>query len=360
LRGALGVEDFVNFKEQVVIGSKLDLFHLTSPSSAQKGFVLIYPDTQNPSRPLAMKELSVENLPKQVELHTHGLGLFEERLFVVNHGYQKGGGERILAFNVQNGGKNDDYKLDYEFSIDFTDIANGALNDVTAISSTEFYVTQYLPFPHPIEGAPIEAYDKLPLMGYLLSPLRLQWTKVFHCQMTPKSLTRSSVTHWKEVCTQIEGASGVMLNGITNDPNQQVFIVDAVTHDVQQYWRDPKSGALELLRIHHLPYSADNAIWSNESIILAGISHLPDCFFKFAEYYQKHPDPPPKGGPTYEGSQCPGHVTVLDPMTGKMETIFQHDGSKLGGISGAVQLQGKHLIVGSFGDDGVLICPIKN
>lgn len=58
------------------------------------------------------------------------------------------------------------------------------------------------------------------------------------------------------------------------------------------------------------------------------------------------------------GHKSPIHASSVDPDTGVVTTHVLHDGSQLGVASSAVFIN-NHFVIGSFADNGILVCPHK-
>lgn len=61
---------------------------------------------------------------------------------------------------------------------------------------------------------------------------------------------------------------------------------------------------------------------------------------------------------SFLGLLSAGHVSSLDPETGKVTVHLTHDGSMLGSASAGIKF-GNHVVMSSWVDDGVLFCPLE-
>jgi hypothetical protein len=86
--------------------------------------------------------VNIEGFPAGISFRPHGTFLFKnETLFVVNHGVDKGG-ERVEVIKVDDmGAEQPKFTHVRGYSLDSP---NNLVNDVAAISETEFYITHCL------------------------------------------------------------------------------------------------------------------------------------------------------------------------------------------------------------------------
>jgi hypothetical protein len=133
------IGDITFTSEGVGIGSIDDtvtLFGINSPSTPQGGFVAITLE------PFAYQPIPVIGFPSDVNLHPHGVYLYQEKwLYAVNFGHSKGG-ERVEVFELV---KAQTMSLKYHRSIQFGDEYIGSLNGLVVLQDGEIYVSVWLP-----------------------------------------------------------------------------------------------------------------------------------------------------------------------------------------------------------------------
>jgi hypothetical protein len=92
--------------------------------------------------------LEIRSWPEEDKFHPHGIYWHSKtnRLYVINHAYDAGGERVEVIITTQ---KKDTIKLKYERSFAFQDKLMGSMNDLVVVGNgNEFYITQWLPFPH--------------------------------------------------------------------------------------------------------------------------------------------------------------------------------------------------------------------
>jgi hypothetical protein len=130
---------------------------------------------------------------------------------VVNHAYDKGGERVDILKTVE---ENDTVKLVYERSLEFPDELLGDLNDLVVIGDgDEFYISQWLPFPH----------DKYSMKDH--SPLGLlktlyYWIWYYNTYIYYVKFDNTGITTLKQVAYRT-----AMWNGIHTD-GKHIFAND--------------------------------------------------------------------------------------------------------------------------------------
>ena len=107
IRGAEGFEDFHLYQNRYFIGgsnNNLKMFEMDFESikEVKNGKIVVFDThTQN------LKLFAVDNFPKEIDFHPHGVYIFNNNLlYVINHAYNFGG-ERIEVIEInQNEGIN--------------------------------------------------------------------------------------------------------------------------------------------------------------------------------------------------------------------------------------------------------------
>jgi hypothetical protein len=100
VRGAIGFEDFHLFEDQYLIGgsnNNLKMFEMNYDTIAEveKGNIAVF-DTKNEN----FKIYQIINFPKDITFHPHGVYLYKNLLYVINHAYSLGG-ERIEVLKIE-------------------------------------------------------------------------------------------------------------------------------------------------------------------------------------------------------------------------------------------------------------------
>lgn len=173
--------------------------------------------------------------PAGVRFHPHGLGLWGDRLFVVNHAYAHGG-ERVDVFQLDR--TNGTLELVYVDVVDLSTMAMGTANDVAPVGPAEFYVTQWSPFQQSRTGSAKTRWTDLrDALYYLLIPI-FRWTHIFHCRGLGENA----------VCQRV-GPAGIAWNGIqaSSDGGKKVYVSDVFDHPrgVHCFDRDLETGKLD-------------------------------------------------------------------------------------------------------------------
>eukprot|EP01126_Amoeba_proteus_P004419 TRINITY_DN11478_c0_g1_i14.p1 TRINITY_DN11478_c0_g1~~TRINITY_DN11478_c0_g1_i14.p1 ORF type:complete len:400 (-),score=48.11 TRINITY_DN11478_c0_g1_i14:257-1456(-) len=357
LRGPLGAEDLIRWGDYVLT-SNLDSLPLwnwpgttdptvSSADSTPQGTIWVIGGL-NSSRP-EIYPATLIDFPKQLALHPHGLGIWKDhegdRLFVVNHAYSNGG-ERVDVFELSQKGST--VFLRYVSHIGFNSCCIGTINDVAPVSRNEFYVTKYLPYSDAITGRRIDSWSKF--RSILYSTVPLKWTSIFFCS----NISGTSETQCKEV-----GPAGGMWNGITSSPDgSTIYVYDLFDRHIFAFERTATND-LVVRRKYFTEYAADNIQYDpvDGRIWYGGMALVGQCVLKWLGDYEHHPGAPRKAR-SPEGHLCPIHSTSLDLNTGEEKHHVIHNGTLLGAASASVRF-GDHVIIGSFVDDGVLLCPYQ-
>jgi len=353
LRGPLGAEDAVKWKD-VVLLSNIDSLPLWSwpgpdlafsnPKAASPGAIWVLRGAKAP----ALEKAEMVGFPEGVPFHPHGLGLLGDVLYAVNHAYENGG-ERIDSFHLslrEDGNVKLTYKATSKFGAEFL----GIVNSVVPVSPTEFYVTKYLPWADNMKGRALDKLSKLRDVLYLTNPFGIKWTHIYYCNV--------KTGHSDQDC-KLVGPPGAMWNGITSSPDgQTVYVYDLGDKAVSVFDR-ATGGDLILKKKLPVPLLGDNIRFdeSDGLIWIGGMAHTGEGF-QYMEDSAHHHNVIPKGGASAGGRIAPGHVSSVDPKTGAVQTHLIHSGRLLGAPSVGIRYQ-DHVILSSFIDDGLIICPVQ-
>ena len=214
------------------------------------------------------------------------------------------------------------------------------------MSPTSLYASVYRAFPDPQYGRkhPRTLTESLNRPLNTLAGLLWKGTYVLFCTFDGSS--RRNATDCRVVA---QGFS--MANGISTDHHAHVvLVVDAVKHKVRVFNRSASSEDGELLHWYdvELQYAADNIEYhhASNSWYLGSILNL-RAALQHSEAF-------------LPGMNSPGGVQRLwfEPSTSSFqsEVLLAHSGRKLSGVSCAVPF-GSKLAMGSWSEDGILLCP---
>lgn len=242
----------------------------------------------------------------------HGIDLIYlenglRELYVVNHPARDQ--HEILIFSV-----NRDHNLTLKKRIRYPELISP--NDIKAISSNQFFVTNDHGSPQSSFMARVEEY-----LG----------------------LARSSVTYF-------DGESGSYLlkgiksaNGITLSSDQQtLYVAEALGRSIKRYSRGGSIREWRFVDKLSVDTAVDNLEWSDSGKLLAG-AH-PKLFD-----FLGHANNPANKSP----SQVININVTTTPMT--FNTLYLNDGTELSGSSVAAMLNGE-MLVGSVFENHLLRC----
>ena len=109
--GPEGPEDMVQWEHFLLISefNLLKVFLIGGPNSAPNGSIWAY-DLEHST----IYKLRIKNFPKNIDFHPHGIDIFGDELYVINHAYKRGG-ERIEVLRITN---SEHLELVYKSSIE--------------------------------------------------------------------------------------------------------------------------------------------------------------------------------------------------------------------------------------------------
>ena len=327
---------------------------LTDPTKAQKGHLYVLNlDANDGHSVVSFRPVELIGRPTEVALHAHGLGRTENIIFVVNHAYGEGG-ERVERYRLEEH-RAERTVLRYDGYVDFTENLNGVMNDVAPTSETDFYVTQYVPFADPLHGRDTSGWAET--LRNIPVALRLPLTRIYHCRL-PLGADQVNAT---DACKPV-GPPAMMYNGITFDPvSSIVYALDLFNKRIIGF-SILRDGGLEKILEVYTPHFGDNIEFDQRTrqIHMGGVHHATQCFEKYLhhlvdQYIADEGNSLPQGA-TRSGHKCASHFTKIDPSTGKVEVVYIHGGELLGAAASAVSNSRGTVVMGSFCDDGVLVC----
>ena len=220
-----------------VVDDRLDLFEFNNVNTTYMGdIILITP------YPLSFRNLPIVDYPEEDNFHPHGMYLHDNKtLFVINHGFNKGG-ERIDIMQVH---FKPSIHIKYKRSITFPDKFMGVLQDLVAVSREEFFITQNRPCPD----------DKHHGRDHSLS----SWihNTFYHAFMDETHLHYCKDNFGVADCHE-EVISGGKLSGIGTD-GEELFVNDAARKEVKRYSVGLKHERhIELIETIPLPRACHN------------------------------------------------------------------------------------------------------
>jgi hypothetical protein len=193
--GAIGIEDMFEYENVLIGGSdnRLKLWESNESVITEDGSLVII-DPQE----FKITKKFIKNFPVEIAFHPHGLYIYKNMIYVINHAYSKGG-ERIEVIEIK--GKNsNDIEFLYKRSLILNDNLIGISNDLAVVGDNdELFFTSYLPFSDAKEGRPKRNFFKNILEKISLM-FRIKLTYVYYC-------------NWKEgefTCEKVAGTNSLM------------------------------------------------------------------------------------------------------------------------------------------------------
>lgn len=257
--GIMGPEDIVNWHGIGLTGSddRVKLWYGgdqipvdTVPNGA---IYAIYPSNDTK---ISFKPLTLHGFPSEIAFHPHGMALYPNHLYVINHAYGKGG-ERIEVFNVDCCSENEgSVKLTYNHSLTFIDY-HGMLNDLIAINENEIFVTQWLPVAHSVKGTHNSETMWLDIQR-VFHMIFSKRTHVHYCKSNEKHEMR---------CKEVESTKHEMNNGIAFDRKDLVMVARPTGKKVTLYRIVEKNGEKDLLFLRDIiiDFMIDNIDYDPET-----------------------------------------------------------------------------------------------
>lgn len=353
VKGALGIEDIVKYKNNFLIGGSSDRGRLwlvpifkTNIPDGKLIYVKIKNDEKNKIQinDLKIKNMHMKNFPKDIGFHPHGIYLHREKfLYVINHAYDRGG-ERVEVFEIK---ENQDSKngeplyAEYLRSIKFADNFSGLFNDLIVIGDNdEILITKYLPIRDPKEsGRHSDLYLKIRYA--LLLALKLPWTSVYHCRAS--------------YCTEVLGTEAMMNNGITwDEDNKLVYVSQLPEKRVRVFTLEKNDDDKKILKFQYdinSIHSLDNLEFDkNNGIISAGVVG------RIFDHMMIEQNIDEKKSLEGVGKRWGGSLTIDTKKENKVEIqVIQN--SMFYGVSSSIK-DGNIIYHGSSVDNGILVCDL--
>ena len=283
-------------------------------------------------RPLEVLGAAV---PKLV-LHGMHLAPGGSRLYAVNHDEARG--ESVEVFAVEAGPR-----LRHVGGIRSPLFSNCALNDVVAGGADEVFVTEWLPFGLPRGGRQVGGWRLR--VATLMSLVGLRTTRVFRCVVSSGECAVASAARWT-------AANGI---AVARD-GQTVYVNDPPRRAITVLRRLP-SGELEAtgeLRTRHVVDNIDMA--ADGAGLVGGSIPLPHTCHTVCDEAPGLALARRVGGRRVGCDASPGGLLRIPLRAGEPQRDWRmHDGSRLSGVSAALELGGRAALSSPF-SAGVLVC----
>ena len=303
----------------------------------------------------ATRKLDIEGRPAKLLLHGIYYSQMTRKLYAVNH--HEAAGESVEIFDVV-GAEAHNLRLRHALTVHSPLFGNMLLNDVVeGIDDSELYVTEWQPFAFPIGGTVRLPYASVQtrLERALIAPinlLKIPLCRVYRCALrgTPRCEVATS--------TRFVHANGI---AISHD-RRSVFVNDPTARQITVLER-AASGELHTVSHFTTKHSLDNIEMTPEGRLSGG--SIPAVFTAKATCEEAKPLTFNKvvDGREIGCGRSPGGMVLISLLgTGGSSYVdgtqiehAMHDGSKLDGISAALQLSGKVLLSGP-NSPGLLLC----
>ena len=318
-------EDLIQFGDFAVGGAAdyLPMFqkHLDA-DNAREGFLYSFHLKSS-----TVRKLKINGFPANFKLSPHGLHLYNNKtLYFINHGFSHGGDNVILVdLEYTNG----ELKANYVKKV-FVGPEFGIYNSIHVINSQYFYLTQFIPDSLDEKGKDLSFWNEISLT------LRTFFLK-------SNSIKLCLVLVDQAICSP--RAYGYMPNGIGKVKNQ-LLVADSIANSIGIY-SISEAYELSLIETVKFTHSVDNIRIQDDVVYVSGIERA----FEYLLFNEEA-----KKGSTER--MVPGGVSKMYKKSGKWvsEEIMMQNQLSLPSV--ALPLS-KHIILGSFADPAILICPLN-
>lgn len=286
-------------------------------------------------------KLKRQNYPSNLKLHSHGIYVRGDQLYILNHAY-KFGGERIDVFKIDSSNYEAIYLKSFEFSSEFS----GLFNDLTVLDDEEesFFITSWGIFPHTEEGP--NKFKHL-LGTVLMGGLRVKQTYIYSCSFKSNA------------CQKLENTKGIMNNGITwnkNSQNPVLFVSDSITQAVTSYAIKKEAGSSfhTLIQIseYHFNHMIDNLEFNEkDNAVYASLIGRGDEYFKLSDFLLKHHRLP-------SVDEFKGHSGTAKLDLNNGEITYLNFNTIIRAGSAAIK-QSNKIFYGSWCDSAIVVCDDK-
>ncbi|CAD8161971.1 unnamed protein product [Paramecium octaurelia] len=336
-----GPEDMQQYNRTTIIvgsGNFQKLYAQNRIELEQQGiYAIINSDQQD----FKIMQLQMIGYPKDVALNIHGIYLKKQNnrdyLFLINHAY-KYGGERIEIFQVS-----EQLDLTYQHSILMEQQYNGILNDLIVIDKNRLLATMSMPLSDPIEGRSSMSFWNFAQTLFIFLA-GLKQTYVIDCRFE----TTEVLIHPQ--CKKLQETSGNMLNGITWNRLNTIWVADSAQKGFSEYLI--KGETLEFSRFLQTTTRIDNVEFQEETnTIIFGQGLQFSGFFSLLSFM--------KTVDLQRDTQFEhwGSLSQFNLTSNSFEVLVQSKNLSKG-ISGGLA-SGQNLFIGSWCDISVMVCQKK-
>lgn len=307
LPGPVGPEDIsIDERHQrafISADAKREYLKTGHPDNTLMGGIWLLSETQETEQ--ALPVLMSHDLV--TPFHPHGIDLFENELYVVNHVAKFD--HTIEVFEVVS-----DTQLKHRRTIRFPEMI--APNDVVVAGKDQFYVSNDHANPRGTVWEKIEVFLTLP------------WSTVVYFD-------------GKQGHTVIEGLR--MANGLALSEDQQtLYVAESTRSSLNRYKRGANATEWHKLDDININAAIDNLEWDGDNTLLTGAHSKPLDFLR----HSVDPEYP-----------SPSKIVAIDVSSDTMQiqTLLHDDGNLVSGSSAAARLADR-LLVGVVFDEQLLSC----
>lgn len=239
--GIIGAEDIVNYNGIPIISSddRAKLFFRSDYgiNKTENGKIYtVIPKKTGDKIELINQSIMILGFPSDILFHPHGIAVFKDKLFVINHAFYKGG-ERVEVFNIET--NENELILIYNNSILFGEKYSSMFNDLTVISETEILITTSSDIPY--ESSVFNVLER-----FLRNAL-LHKTYVYYVEINlhnPVEKTLISMTKQTETADRFN-------NGIAYD-GEIILVGNSLDKRVSLYTFEKNNGLNEKLKFKRI------------------------------------------------------------------------------------------------------------
>jgi len=342
IKGAVGIEDIFEYKDVLIGGSddrhKLwELPQFGMEKTEDGSLVVIDPNRQE------IFKRPIKNFPKGIAFHPHGIYIYNNLLYAINHAYSKGG-ERIEVFEII-GSNFLDIEFIYQRSLIFEKKLklSGITNDLAVVGKNdELYITSYLPFSDSLEGRTNKSFLEK-LLEKLVIMFKIKLTYIYYCKSIKSEF----------LCSQIPNTSSLMNNGIAFDYKDKLYVSQPLEKRIRVFEinvNDKKQ--LKYIRDIYPGYAGDNVYFNKDTkeLYIGALGKIINHFgfIKDSKLTNNLPS-----SHDYEFGAIEIETTKDDNVN--VLTMFKNN---LLGVSSAIKLNDS-VYISSWADDGILVCKLN-
>ena len=261
--GIIGAEDIVNYKGFPLISSDDRVKLLFQPdiygvSNTPSGAIYTL-NLSNAAENVIFQRVPMEGFPSDILFHPHGMSIYNDKLFVLNHAFNKGG-ERIEVFDIlmNNTNKTNNLVLRYNNSIIFGEDFLMMFNDLTVISDNKIFITCSSNVASSPKGINIKETYWLDIQRFLRT-LLFQETYVYYLEV---DLLQSPDKSLISMIKQIQTADHFN-NGISYDGKNLIAVANSMDKRISLY--QLYNNELNFIRVIPMNYLVDNIDYDVDS-----------------------------------------------------------------------------------------------